>query len=112
MNNYTQRRLEEFDKQFVYSVLLGSTLNDGSVQRFKFGESADRKNIKDFLSTSIQEAEQEMNNLINEKVADERDKAEKHYQEEQDDYSQGYYMAMNTMMKFLASLPLPTNPKD
>ncbi len=63
-----------------------------------------KSEVRRRISEAIHQAEQEMNDTINEKVADERDKAEKHYQEEQDDYSQGYYMAMNTVMKFLSSL--------
>jgi len=57
-----------------------------------------------FIAESIHQAEQSLNDTIKEKVADERDKAEKHYEEDQDDYSQGYYMAMNTVIKYLDSL--------
>jgi hypothetical protein len=63
MNNYTQKRLEEFDEKFseVFVVY-------GDVY-----EVDQREDIKSFISTSIAQAEQEMLKRVNEILQKERD---------------------------------------
>ena len=52
--------IEEFNKQFVYWVVLGSTLKDGSVKRFRFNVSEDEQieNILNWLKQKLSDLEQ------------------------------------------------------
>ncbi len=75
--------------------------------------SIDIKKIESFfdslISSSVQKGREEAREEINDFCADERDKAEESYKKDSDDYSQGYYIAMNTVMKHLeSSLPEDT----
>jgi len=68
MTDYTEK-IKEFDEKFTYWVALGSTLKDGSVRRFNFGENKDPREIRDFISTSIQEAVAEERERMRDKIA-------------------------------------------
>jgi len=54
----TQSILKEFDEKFVYWVVLGSTLNDGSERRWK-KEGQQPQEIISFLEQAIKDAKEE-----------------------------------------------------
>ena len=64
---YTEKRLEEFDKKFTYSVVFGSTLNNRTAKRYRMGEYSDPQEMKDFIAESIAHAKQEVMKRVVEK---------------------------------------------
>jgi len=66
----TEEWEKEFDDEFLYWVVLGSTLNDGSKQKWNVrdGEMPDFKKIKRFISKAISQSKSDTRREIREEI--------------------------------------------
>lgn len=97
LQNKIEEAIEHFNRDFFITKEKTYSTQTKSISEW----------LRDELSSIATLAQEEKEKEIYEFVADERDKADAHYKDEQDDYSQGYFMAMNTVMKKI--YPLSNN---